>query len=316
MGPRSPETVHPLRRGRRRRISIPNYVRKFGCEEKIMEESSENDEEGVIDEKTADLEKRPPMRRIPTTTLEPQRTYNQEQSPLFSKLPPEIRHLIWRQCVGDYKIYLGVGKDDTGAGEKHIRHCKIFPGRGLMAPHANQDEQNELMAQSAFLSLLQSCRRIYTEAVAHVYTTNHFLMSTPLTVLSLSASTTLKSFASITKISIKYTPRLQHGLSFGISAHDMKIWRLTSSLLASMKNLRFLDLVFWDKSLYGTPADWENLSELLEMLGKVKVRPKGRYRVCLEMGGEVEGLREQLGETTFELSFARGEADDRLFWLA
>lgn len=83
-----------------------------------------------------------------------------------------------------------------------------------------------------------------------------------------------------------------------------------------MKNLRFLDLVFWDKSLYGTPADWENLSELLEMLGKVKVRPKGRYRVCLEMGGEVEGLREQLGETTFELSFARGEADDRLFWLA
>jgi hypothetical protein len=162
VGPRSPESVKPLRRGRRRRVSIPAGVRRMVDEKTIMEKKEEveemlDDNPGSADEKA--MEKESVNEKLetiqpPTSTAEEQTTYTQSQSLLFQKLPPELRSLIWRQCVGNYNIYLGIIAD-----EKRIRHCKIFEGKGLMRLTMDQDEQDKLMEQHYFISLLQSCRR-------------------------------------------------------------------------------------------------------------------------------------------------------------
>jgi hypothetical protein len=68
-----------------------------------------------------------------------------------------------------------------------------------------------------------------------------------------------------------------------------------------MHGLRSLDLVFWDRSLYGTPGQWENLGELLEALKKV--RQCRHYRITLDQKDEVEDLRERLGQVPYDLRF-------------
>jgi hypothetical protein len=147
MGPRSPESVHPLKRNRRRRISIPNGVyRKLDEKSAVLETE---DTEETLNEKHAMA----PI--VPVMSKEEVDTHDQSQSLLFQKLPPEVRSLIWRECVGNYNIYLGIVD-----GEKRIRHCKIFEGLGLMGKIANQEEQDELMRKHYFVSMLQSCRRM------------------------------------------------------------------------------------------------------------------------------------------------------------
>jgi hypothetical protein len=158
MGPRSPDQVHPLRRGRRRRISIPNGLVRM-ANEKVVVVESEDDEVEIVQEKgkedAGDVEKVDAMAVPSTTTTEEQKTFDQSQSLLFQKLPPEIRSLIWRECVGNYNIYLGVVD-----GEKRVRHCKIFAGKGLMGIESDQYEQNQIMAKNYFMPMLQSCRRM------------------------------------------------------------------------------------------------------------------------------------------------------------
>jgi hypothetical protein len=120
----------------------------------------------VLDEKSVSIVADPEKDRakddaiVPPTTIdtgadEQQTTFTQSQSLLFRKLPPELRGLIWRECVGDLSIYLGVIQE-----EKRIRHCKIFEGRGLMRLSIDQDEQDRLMEEHYFIPLLQTCRRM------------------------------------------------------------------------------------------------------------------------------------------------------------
>lgn len=350
MGPRSPDGVHPLRRGRRRRISIPEGVIRFSEKSMVIESDSTEEiknekamgEDEVTNEKTQDEHVTSVLR---TTTHEEQTTHTQSQSPLFQRLPPEIRALIWREAVGSYNIYLGIVE-----GQKRVRHCKIFEGRGLMSKTTsawrsgssvvdeNQQEQNALMKRHYFGDLLVSCRRMYvtpphktpicvsqsiltcglcsyTEAIPHLYTSNAFLASTPRTLLALAATTLTHRFTTLRTLTLKYTPTLQHGLSFGLTPHDLNLWHRTAHLLASMHGLRNLDIVFWDRSLYGSPGQWENLGELLEALKKV--RQCRWYRVTLDQEGEVEELREKLGEVPFELRFvAPKESAEAFFCLS
>jgi hypothetical protein len=91
------------------------------------------------------------------------------------------------------------------------------------------------------------------------------------------------------------------------------MWRRTSDLLASMTGLRSLDLVFWDRSLYGTPGQWDNLEALLGMLKKI--RQCRFYRVTMDQKEEVEGLREKLGVLPYELRFGLQDDGERFFWL-
>ncbi|KIW05178.1 uncharacterized protein PV09_03727 [Verruconis gallopava] len=315
VGPRSPDTVRPLRRSHRRRISIPHCARRTNNEvdksldvenEKAIERTGEKDAicgPGHASLNTIDKH----VLQQAKASSDDQITHSQSQSLLYRKLPPEIRSLIWRHCVGNFNIYLGIISD-----EKRIRHCKIFEGKGLMRLSMDQAEQDKLMKEHYFISLLQSCRRVYTEAIPHLYTNNSFLLSSPKTLLALSSTTLLHRFNLIATLLMKYTPQLQHGLSFGLSQHDVRMWERTADLLASMKGLKNLDIILWDRSLYGTPGDWDNLEGLLKLLRKIK-QPK-HFTVTIDQSNEVEGLRENLGDIPFVLRYGRRDDDERFFW--
>jgi hypothetical protein len=155
----------------------------------------------------------------------------------------------------------------------------------------------------------------YTEAIGLLYSSNNFMLSTPKTLLGLSSSTLLHRFNSITTLSIKYTPQLQHGLSFGLSVPDMKMWTRTADLLSSMKGLRNLEIVLWDRSLYGTPSEWQNLDKLLGLLKKIQ--HCRRFVITIDQGGEVDDLKKRLeGEShPFQLKIGRADDGERFFWL-
>jgi hypothetical protein len=148
-------------------VSIPPGVRKLVDEKALEEEKGEEYDDGVVevlDEKVVVIEADAERDRAGETVVSPtaidagaeeQTTYTQSQSLLFRKLPPEIRSLIWRECVGNFDIYLGVIPE-----EKRVGHWKIFEGKGLMRLSMDQEEQDRLMGEHRFIPLLRTCRRM------------------------------------------------------------------------------------------------------------------------------------------------------------
>jgi len=278
-----------------------------------MESEGGSETEVVMDEKKV----RELGEDIPTTTKqERQVTHGQSQSLLFQKLPPELRALIWRECVGSYDIFIGVRKD-----ERYVRHFKLREGKGFMAPDSNEEEQYLANQVHDFMPLLRSCRRIYTEAISLVYSSNTFLLSHPRSLLSFSATTLTNRFTSISSLCIHYSPGLQHGLSFGPTSHDLLLWRRASHLLSSMKGLKHLTIVLSDRSLYGNPGLWDNLEELLGELKRVRQGNLRNFKLVLQQKDEVEGLEKRIedagggGELPFKLLYGLEHVDNRLLWI-
>lgn len=117
-----------------------------------------------------------------------QRTLDQSQSPLFSKLPLELRQLIWSAAIGGHLFHV---KCDKGERIKLVAiECTQDTGRELNTrDHAcwrlHQDFDSAEGQHGVavphhsvlllnLLPLLQTCRMIYTEAVPILYSENAF----------------------------------------------------------------------------------------------------------------------------------------------
>lgn len=82
------------------------------------------------------------------------RAASQSQSALLSKLPPEIRLLVWKQCLGGMRLHLYL---------KQTR-CRSLPCRNMDITNkcygtcwSYQDMVNQ--------SLLLTCRQVYVDSV-------------------------------------------------------------------------------------------------------------------------------------------------------
>lgn len=114
----------------------------------------------------------PPRRRAvtisSTTELQPwQKTLDQAQSPFFTKLPLEIRRLIYAHTLGGGSVHLSTPNTElhaTGCPSKTCR-CRLFQGKGDLPLNFG-------------LSLLTTCRKVYSEAIESLYSENTFAFTT------------------------------------------------------------------------------------------------------------------------------------------
>ncbi|KAJ5776223.1 uncharacterized protein N7511_001234 [Penicillium nucicola] len=148
--------------------------------------------------------RKPRRRRQPIAT--------QSQSPLFKTLPAEIRLLIWEHYVCDRKLHIVRTKWRQGrearsrivgvqCHEKHeICPCShrcwgqlarrpaggcVGGGRGSREVSGYEDDEWKIDTRVGFVSLLQTCRLIYTETIDMIYRHNVFLFNHADTIVDL-----------------------------------------------------------------------------------------------------------------------------------
>ncbi|KAL3489620.1 hypothetical protein BJX62DRAFT_238886 [Aspergillus germanicus] len=110
----------------------------------------------------------------------------QIQCLLFSKLPPEIRHMIWVAVLGDLEIEIVTRRhrrviphfyDECACVNKRAHTCPLL-GCIIDSHKTNEDQYREQESGLRLLAVVLTCRRIYTETLPILYSTNTFTFAT------------------------------------------------------------------------------------------------------------------------------------------
>lgn len=225
-----------------------------------------------------------------STPIEPfARPLSPQESPLFTKLPLEIRLIIYEYAFGNQVVHLVQVKDKirhvrcnntTSSLDKNRRCCPSTPARwradDLAAAEAentdtnNTDNNNMLYPHThpslpAHLSnsstpLLRTCRAIYAEASSILYKTSTFDVDDLATFSAFSLSISSEHLRAIKKLSIHWTPIWQpmageeHKSSIYSHTHNDRLWVLFWTRAAELKGLEELTLTVDLGSFAGSPA--------------------------------------------------------------
>ncbi|KAF2501941.1 hypothetical protein BU16DRAFT_424012, partial [Lophium mytilinum] len=189
-----------------------------------------------------------------------------DQKSLLFRLPLEIRRLIWAEVLGGYVIHFIMpmrilSHFVCSAPEKVVCGCRIneFRSCGKMAP--------------GVLSILVTCRQIYSEAIEYLYSANTFSLlysnhlihlSTLLIPARLNAIRVLRIRWAIRGLPYYVRPSGEH-LTF---REDTEYWQQSWRALAQMRGLRDLRIRLVD-------TVWQNQwlqleSRLMEGVREVK----------------------------------------------
>ncbi|KAF2490887.1 hypothetical protein BU16DRAFT_585234 [Lophium mytilinum] len=257
-------------------------------------------------------------------------TFDQSQSPLYNKLPAEIRLLIWEAALGYSQIHVRPNPDD-----RKLEHMKCKD-----PSHSKQDcwrlfgwdrytkldfydygvpsldgWSNVSPATEGLLALPLACRRIYSEAIPALYTLNTFSFAAFEPITAFSAAVLPHRFHSIQRLDIdvsfvflKFDPTSSNWAG----CNDKLIWERAWRVIASMKGLRELNVRLVDLCTSSNPMDLvsvldADLEEDLWKPLKAVTRPK-RFVVETSLGkndsvelGDAPFTVVRLGEKRFEL---------------
>ncbi|KAL4809740.1 hypothetical protein BDV18DRAFT_132693 [Aspergillus unguis] len=200
----------------------------------------------------------------------------QSSSPLFTKLPLEIRLMIYEYAFGDEVVHLVQVRDKirhvrcrnrTSSLDKNRRCCPVTPARwraddlassasassppdtstnNMLYPHTHPSLPNHLSNSSP--ALLSTCRSIYTEASTFLYKNSTFDVDDLATFIAFSLSISPQHLRTIKKLSIHWRPVWQpmageeHKSSIFSHTHNDRLWALFWNRVASLKGLEELSL--------------------------------------------------------------------------
>jgi len=181
---------------------------------------------------------------------------NQSRCLLLSTLPPELRQKIWRNCLGGMTLHLEFR-------DRRLCHilclsptpgsCDTFGGAGGCWQFSNPDANHP---KRHLLSILLSCRQIYSEAIYHLYADNDFVTIYPEFVHDLPQILRPQRINAIRSLRFKwyniYSPPFPSPFP-GMQAKNT-YWTTIWKNLADMKDLRKLRV----KLIVGGP-EWEDM---------------------------------------------------------
>ncbi|KAF2263000.1 hypothetical protein CC78DRAFT_534406 [Lojkania enalia] len=183
------------------------------------------------------------------------RTDLQAQSRFFSALPYEIRVMVYELVMGCETVHLTLGsKGRFGhfvCPEGEAREgcgCRVLVGGG-----------REMRLGGWMVGVLRVCRRMYTEAVPHLYKPHTFSLLHPTHLLYLPARIPVARLNNIRRLHLRWTiralPLLRRGPHKKLAyPEDTTNWQRGWNILAHMKGLRDLRVVLIDPS---RNAMWE-----------------------------------------------------------
>ncbi|KAL3459916.1 hypothetical protein BJX64DRAFT_263925 [Aspergillus heterothallicus] len=203
----------------------------------------------------------------------------QSSSAFLTKLPLEIRLMIYEYAFGDQVVHLVQLKDKvrhvrcentTSSLDKNRRCCPSTPARwreqekstttttaatslkttaantSMLYPHTHPSLPETLSNSSA--ALLRTCRTVYAEAAEILYTNSTFDVDDLATFIAFTLSISTQRLRSIKRLAIQWTPVWQpmageeHKSSIYSHTHNDKLWALFWARVATLSGLEDLTL--------------------------------------------------------------------------
>ncbi|KAJ5893833.1 hypothetical protein N7495_005524 [Penicillium taxi] len=193
---------------------------------------------------------------------------SQESCSLLSRLPPEIRRIIWAYVFGADAIHLVQVKNkirhvrckDTDPSITQHRHCcpltparwRIYDGRipghsdRLIYPHTHEHLPDNLSNGNA--ALLRTCWTIYTESADLLYHNSVFDVDDLYTFIAFTKIIGSRHRASIRRLTVQWMPVWQpltgqdHKGSIYAHTHSDALWKSFWACVASLPALQELKL--------------------------------------------------------------------------
>ncbi|KAF7115557.1 hypothetical protein CNMCM5793_002651 [Aspergillus hiratsukae] len=189
-------------------------------------------------------------------------------SPLFGKLPAEIRLIIYQYVFGDEAVHLVQLKGKirhvrcqhtSSSLDSHRLCCPITPARWRAgaATHADHSD-NKLyphthpalpsILSNGSLALLRTCRAVYTEAADFPYVSRLFDVDDLHTFVAFSLTIDPHRLHAIRRLTVQWTPVWQpmagqeHKASIYAHTHNDRLWALFWSRVAACRGLEELRL--------------------------------------------------------------------------
>jgi hypothetical protein len=192
----------------------------------------------------------------------------QSASPLFGKLPTEIRLIIYQYVFGDEAVHLVQlkgkirhvrCKHTSSSLDSHRLCCPTTPARwragaathdghsdSMLYPHTHRALPNTLSNGS--LALLRTCRAVYAEAADLPYATPVFDVDDLHTFVAFSQTIDPHRLRAIRHLTVQWTPVWQpmagqeHKASIYAHTHNDHLWTLFWSRVAACRGLEELHL--------------------------------------------------------------------------
>ena len=241
-----------------------------------------------------------PRRRLSISSAydveeESPQAFSQSQSLLFNKLPPEIRQQIYLYALGERTIHL-VPKHSrldhvlcTGSSYPNLRSYACWTIRTTsVSPSIAYilREKDWSGVGDGLLNLLQTCRKIYSEAVHILYAGNTFDVPTPESIILL--------------VDTVLPHRLNNIRSIHMSWHFCRVWSTGAlpsqaqhdwdkcwSILSTIRSLRHLRVILHNGS---SPMSGPFEEEMFEPAWSVKLIRKWEIiTVWGNTGADFEG---------------------------
>jgi len=213
-----------------------------------------------------------------------QGTYNQSQS-LFARLPYEIREIIWFEFLGERILHIARTRGKLVAiactNQEFRNHlCWGFiegtaPGCCLSSirPHHRQVD---------YVSLLRTCRLIYSEILPILYGSNVFDVNHIDTLLYLKRSVLLQRLNMIRKVTLTWN--FKYYTNFAGAPYNTRTWREVCKVLSGFEGLQEVTMhltgVVFNAGIY----QWGLWRPVLDALKRV--RPVRKFDVVLPWSEE------------------------------
>ena len=271
------------------------------------------------EDQARDLEQRPPPLPNARTNLSQTSlsTHPQPSSPLFTKLPPEIREHIYELVLGGDIIHLvDVSQriahyryphnEDTESQDPPTGTVALEKPLGPRAPPTVTwlDERNRIPRPDQFssgsLSLPLTCHAVYVEAMPVLYRSNTFSIASPLVLIYLKNYVLRPGrLAEIRHLRLNPWLRFDNPAHFRgrvPAPHDAETWAQFWGVVAGME-LRSLGvwIEFWGKEEEcGVEAGW--VRPMLDVGGADAVGLCIERRISLHERQRLRGLEAEIGK--------------------
>lgn len=206
-----------------------------------------------------------------------QQTLDQSQSALFSRLPYEIRQLIWTEILGGRLLHIAhapkrllaieCGETLSSQSELSPRMHGCWPGTWDRPPGYDWPGVFSNSAKAVkLLALLQTCRAIYTEAISKLYKDNIFDINHIYPILYLRQSVLPKRLNQIRFLNFTWNFKYHRASSPG--RYGLQRWGAACDVLASLDGLQEL-VIYLDGLIFQREG-----KPVLEAMRQIKAAKK------------------------------------------
>lgn len=179
----------------------------------------------------------------------------QAQSSLLTKLPAEVRQMIWKEALGGQVLHIVRKKKNKVRHKVRTRPVFIWDFKEL-----DLYGEDRILANWSLVSLLLTCRQVYNETIDILYMANTFHIEHPWTFLFLYEIVLPHRWESIRKLELTWT--FLHCWHVGSSRlyacesgpEDYNTWEVVCSKIMEMTSLDsfvlILDINWCDENAF------------------------------------------------------------------